>query len=127
MRHLFLIFCTITALAGQDVPKAAGLCTALDGDVTLIRHSAQGLRRAQILDELFPGDSLRTGSNGSATILYIDYIDGKIITINADAGITITEPAPDSVRGNLAEVHDDSLSLWKLPFVSEARGQKTLE
>jgi hypothetical protein len=104
MRYLFLIFCTITAFAGQDVPKAAALCTALDGEATLIRHSAQGLKRAQILDELFPGDSLRTGPNGSATILYND---GKIITINADAGIAITEPAPDSVRGNLTEAKGD--------------------
>jgi tetratricopeptide (TPR) repeat protein len=97
MRYLFLIFYLITALAGQDVPKAAALCTALDGEVTVIRHSAQGLKRTQILDELFPGDSLRTGSNGSATILYND---GKIITINAGLGIAITQPAPDSVRGD---------------------------
>jgi len=93
MRFLFLIFSFTAALFGQDGMKAAALFTALEGDVSVIRPPLP--TPAQILGELFPGDSLKTGADGSATILYQD---GKIVTINKNSGFVIAPP--DSVRGD---------------------------
>lgn len=103
MRFFILIFSFTAALFGQDGMKAAALFTALDGEVTVLRPPATGPAPAQILGELFPGDSLKTGADGSATILYQD---GKIVTIGNNSRAAISPS--DSVRGGRSGEEGDN-------------------
>ena len=100
MRFIFLIFGFTAALFGQNGIKAAALITAVEGEVSVVRPPAPN--PAQILGELFPGDSLKTGAYGAATILYQD---GKIVTIRNNSSVAIAPP--DSVRGGRSEVDMD--------------------
>jgi hypothetical protein len=96
MRYFVLIFIFAVRLFGQDKAPVTALLTALEGEVTVVRPPASDPLPAQILGELFPGDQLKTGTEGSATILYQD---GKIVTISKNSSVVIPEALPDSVRG----------------------------
>jgi hypothetical protein len=93
MKHGFLLVIIIacTALYAQE---PAAIITNITGDVIVLRAQDSILQPAEILDDLFEGDSLVVKS-GEATVLFET---GTIVLIQDSGAIFITS-AVDSVRG----------------------------
>jgi tetratricopeptide (TPR) repeat protein len=94
---LLLFFSALFIYA--DEPVAAKIM-ALEGDVRIVKKSDGKESMAQLLGMLFDGDSLKTGTGSSATVLYAS---GKILAIGDQTQMEIKGAGSDTLRGKAIE------------------------
>ncbi|MBT3289867.1 MAG: hypothetical protein HN380_21155 [Victivallales bacterium] len=82
----FLAFLLAFAALGA-APQRAGLITALRGDVSIIRPGKKP-RKPQIKEDIFEGDTLKTGARGR---LQVCFEDDSIVSIGRKAELVITK------------------------------------